>query len=141
MPKLRVHNLALSLDGYAAGPDQSIDHPLGVGGPRLHEWVFATRTGRRMFGLEGGEDGLDDRFVARGDEGIGATIMGRNMFGPGRGPWGDEKWTGCPRRRRAVLRPPRRRPGGLRMHRVRQLARRRPRPFRPGGAVGVSRRA
>jgi dihydrofolate reductase len=89
-----VHNLALSLDGYAAGPDQSLDNPLGVGGTRLHEWVFATRTGARMLGLDGGEEGVDDRFLAEGDVGIGATIMGRNMFGPIRGPWGQEEWTG-----------------------------------------------
>ena len=94
MPKLRVHNLAVSADGYAAGPDQSIDNPLGAGGHRLHEWVFATRTGCQMLGAEGGEEGIDDHFLARGDVGIGATIMGRNMFGPIRGPWGDEDWTG-----------------------------------------------
>jgi dihydrofolate reductase len=94
MPKLRVHNLAMSLDGYVAGPDQSLDNPLGVGGPRLHEWVFETRAGRRMFGLEGGNDGVDNDFMARADEGIGASIIGRNMFGPIRGPWPNEDWTG-----------------------------------------------
>jgi dihydrofolate reductase len=94
MPKVRVHNLAVSLDGYAAGPDQDVDNPLGVGGPRLHEWVFRTAYGRAMFGLEGGEEGVDQDFMARGDVGIGATIMGRNMFGPIRGPWGDADWTG-----------------------------------------------
>ncbi len=94
MPKLRVHNVAISLDGYMAGPDQDMDNPLGVGGPRLHEWVFVTRTGRQMFGLEGGDEGVDDEFMARAGRGIGATIMGRNMFGPIRGPWGDEDWTG-----------------------------------------------
>jgi dihydrofolate reductase len=94
MPKLRVHNFAISLDGYAAGPNQDIDNPLGVGGPLLHEWVFATRSGRQMLGMEGGETGVDDDFIARGDAGIGATIMGRNMFGPIRGPWTDESWTG-----------------------------------------------
>ncbi len=94
MPKLRVHNLAISLDGYAAGPDQSLDNPLGVGGPALHEWVFKTRSGRRMLGEEGGEDGLDEDFMAQGVAGIGATIMGRNMFGPVRGEWGSEEWTG-----------------------------------------------
>src|SRR2546421_885879 len=94
MPKLRVHNLAISLEGYAAGPDQSIDNPLGVGGTRLHEWVFATRSGRRMLGMDGGDEGLDDEFVAQGDVGIGATIMGRNMFGPVRGPWGSNQWSG-----------------------------------------------
>ncbi len=94
MPKLRVHTFTLSLDGYAAGPDQSLDEPLGVGGRRLHEWAFATRTFREMMGMDGGEAGLDDRFVAEGDAGIGATVMGRNMFGPVRGPWGDERWRG-----------------------------------------------
>ena len=94
MPKVRVHNLAVSLDGYAAGPSQSIDNPLGIGGARLHEWVLATRAGRRMFGLEGGEEGLDNDFVAEGDTGVGATIIGRNMFGPVRGPWGADPWTG-----------------------------------------------
>jgi len=86
MPKLRVHNLAISLDGFAAGPNQSLDNPLGEGGTRLHEWVFETRSGRKMQGMEGGEHDLDDEFIARGDAGIGATIMGRNMFGPIRGP-------------------------------------------------------
>ena len=97
MPKLRVHNFAVSLDGYAAGPDQSLDHPLGVGGQQLHEWAFATRTFRQAHGIDGAEEadeGLDDRFIAEGEAGIGATIMGRNMFGPVRGPWGDELWTG-----------------------------------------------
>ncbi len=94
MPKLRVHNFSVSLDGYAAGPAQSLDHPLGVRGPELHEWVFETRTGRRMIGEDGGDEGVDDRFIASSDEGIGATVMGRNMFGPIRGPWGDSDWTG-----------------------------------------------
>jgi dihydrofolate reductase len=94
MPKLRAHNLAISVDGYLAGPDQTLDDPLGVGGEALHEWVFETRTGREMQGMEGGDQNLDDRFVAAGDDGIGATIMGRNMFGPIRGPWKDEAWTG-----------------------------------------------
>jgi dihydrofolate reductase len=92
--KVRVHNLAISLDGFAAGPDQSLDDPLGVGGTRLHEWVFATRSGRRLLGEDGGEGGLDDQFFRAGDEGVGATIMGRNMFGPVRGPWEDASWTG-----------------------------------------------
>jgi dihydrofolate reductase len=94
MPKVRVHNFSVSLDGYAAGPDQSLDDPLGVGGPGLHQWAFATRTYCQMFGADGGDEGLDDRFAAQGDVGIGATIMGRNMFGPIRGPWGNENWTG-----------------------------------------------
>jgi dihydrofolate reductase len=94
MPKLRVHNFSVSLDGYAAGPDQGLDHPLGVGGERLHEWAFPTRTFRKMQGMDGGAKGLDDRFAAQGDVGIGATVMGRNMFGPIRGSWDDEHWKG-----------------------------------------------
>jgi dihydrofolate reductase len=94
MPRLRVHNFSMSLDGYAAGPDQSLDHPLGVGGGSLHDWVGATRTFRQTHSGEGGAEGLDDMFAAQGDDGIGATIMGRNMFGPIRGPWGNESWRG-----------------------------------------------
>ena len=94
MAKLRVHNLAISLDGYAAGPDQSLDNPLGVGGIGLHEWVFESRTGHQMFGTDGGSEGVDDEFLAAGDVGVGATIMGRNMFGPIRGAWPDDTWTG-----------------------------------------------
>lgn len=95
MPKLRVHNFAISLDGYAAGPSQSVDDPLGVGGTRLHDWAFATRTARQIHGMEGGDEGgVDDEFVALGNAGIGATIMGRNMFGPVRGPWGSDEWRG-----------------------------------------------
>ena len=95
MPQVRVHNVSISLDGYAAGPNQSLENPLGVGGEGLHEWILETRTGRQMLGTgDGGDEGLDDEFVARGDVGIGATIMGRNMFGPIRGPWGDEAWSG-----------------------------------------------
>jgi len=91
MPQVRVHNFAISLDGYAAGPDQSLDNPLGVGGSRLHEWAFATRT---FQGGSDGETGLDDEFAAQAGSGLGATIMGRNMFGPIRGPWDDDQWTG-----------------------------------------------
>jgi dihydrofolate reductase len=94
MPKLRVHNFATSLDGYGAGPDQSTDNPLGVGGGRLNAWTFATRSFRQVHGREGGDEGLDDQFAARADVGIGATIVGRNMFGPVRGPWGDDQWAG-----------------------------------------------
>jgi len=94
MPKLRVHNLSISIDGYVAGPSQDVDNPLGVGGPMLHEWVFKTRTGRRMLGEQGGDEGIDDRFLANADDGIGATIMGRNMFGPIRGPWAGAGWKG-----------------------------------------------
>src|SRR6516165_5287834 len=95
MPKLRVHNFAISVDGYGAGPDQGLVTPLGVRGTELHNWVFETRTGREVIlGQEGGSTGVDDAFIARGFEGIGATIMGRNMFGPIRGDWGDEEWKG-----------------------------------------------
>src|SRR5581483_1557101 len=84
----------MSLDGYVAGPDQDLDNPLGAGGEQLHEWVFKTRGWRRMTGEEGGDEGPDNDFFDRGFEGIGATIMGRNMFGPVRGEWGDETWKG-----------------------------------------------
>src|SRR5438093_134778 len=94
MPKLCVHNFAVSLDGYAAGPEQSLENPLGLGGTRLHDWVFETRSGRQMVGQDGGATGLDDDFIARGFDNIGATIIGRNMFGPIRGPWGHAQWTG-----------------------------------------------
>jgi len=94
MPKLRVHGFSLSLDGYGAGPNQDIDHPLGIGGQALHEWAFATRTFRQMFGDAGGSTGTDDEFAARGFHNIGAWILGRNMFGPVRGPWPDNKWKG-----------------------------------------------
>ena len=94
MPKLRVHNFTISLDGFAAGPHQRETEPLGDGGSRLHEWMFATRSARAKRGLEGGHEGVDDDFVAGSDVGIGATIIGRNMFGPIRGPWQDESWTG-----------------------------------------------
>src|SRR6266851_3116501 len=94
MAKLRVHCFAVSLDGYGAGPDQSLQNPLGVGGVALHEWAFATRTFRQMFGQDGGATGIDDDFAARGFAGIGAWILGRNMFGPIRGDWPDDGWKG-----------------------------------------------
>jgi hypothetical protein len=80
MPKVRVHNFAISVDGYAAGPGQSLEHPLGMGGTRLHEWIFAIRSGRRMIGEEGGDVGLDESFLVQGDAGIGATIIGGTTF-------------------------------------------------------------
>jgi dihydrofolate reductase len=94
VPKLRVHNISLSLDGYAAGPLQDLENPLGKRGGELHEWVFATRAGQKMIGGDGGDEGVDNDFMLEGVEGIGATIIGRNMFGPIRGPWPDEAWTG-----------------------------------------------
>jgi dihydrofolate reductase len=94
MSKLRVHAFTISLDGYGAGPNQDLDNPLGVGGVALHEWAFATRTFRQMFGSGGGTTGIDDDLAARGFTNIGAWIMGRNMFGPIRGPWPDDAWKG-----------------------------------------------
>ncbi len=94
MSKLRVLCFSVSLDGYGAGPDQDLQNPLGVGGPELFDWFFQTRTWRRMHGNEGGETGVDDDMAARSLEGIGAWILGRNMFGPARGPWPDEDWKG-----------------------------------------------
>ena len=93
--RLRVHTYSMSLDGFAAGPDQSVDDPLGVGGEQLHEWAFATRTFQGVHGDDpSGSTGIDDQMAAKGEVGIGATIMGRNMFGPVRGEWPDETWTG-----------------------------------------------
>lgn len=94
MSKLTVRSFTLSVDGYGAGPEQSREAPLGKGGRALHEWLFATRTARKMFGQEGGETGIDDDFAARGFENVGAWILGRNMFGPVRGAWPDESWRG-----------------------------------------------
>src|SRR5271168_5134783 len=94
MPKLRVQSFAISLDGYGAGPTQELANPLGVGGMALQDWAFATRTFRRMHGQDGGTTGIDDQFVERGFANIGAWILGRNMFGPIRGPWPDERWKG-----------------------------------------------
>ncbi len=94
MPKLRVSSFSISLDGFGAGPHQDLINPLGVGGTALHEWAFATRTFRQMFGSEGRTTGIDDDFAARGFKNIGAWILGRNMFGPIRGPWPDDTWKG-----------------------------------------------
>jgi dihydrofolate reductase len=94
MSKLLVRSFSLSLDGYAAGPDQNIDNPLGAGGLELMKWAFATRTFQRMHGSEDGSTGIDDQFMERGFENIGAWIIGRNMFGPVRGGWGDQSWRG-----------------------------------------------
>ena len=94
MPRLRVNAFSLSLDGYGAGPDQSLEQPLGKGGEALHEWVFPTRTFQSVHGEGGGTTGVDDGFAARGFINVGAWILGRNMFGPVRGPWPDEQWKG-----------------------------------------------
>src|SRR4051812_47286196 len=94
MTKLRVSSFSVSLDGYGAGPNQSLENPLGIGGVALHGWAFATRTFRKMFGQDGGTTDVDDGFAARGFANVGAWILGRNMFGPIRGAWPDENWKG-----------------------------------------------
>ncbi|HXZ59912.1 MAG TPA: dihydrofolate reductase family protein [Steroidobacteraceae bacterium] len=94
MARLLVRSFAVSLDGYGAGPGQDLEHPLGVGGPELFEWFFKTRTWGRIHSQEDGEAGVDNAIAERGFEGIGAWIIGRNMFGPVRGPWPDESWRG-----------------------------------------------
>lgn len=95
MTRVRVESFAVSIDGFGAGPDQSLDDPLGVGGMALHDWALPTRTfQRRVFGQEGGTTGIDDDFAARGFDNVGAWILGRNMFGPVRGPWPDLDWQG-----------------------------------------------
>lgn len=92
--RVRVESFSISLDGYGAGPDQSLEHPLGVGGPALHGWAFETRTFRQRFGQDGGATDVDDTFAQRGFTNIGAWVLGRNMFGPIRGPWPDDAWKG-----------------------------------------------
>jgi dihydrofolate reductase len=94
MSKLRVSSFSISIDGYGAGPSQSLENPLGIGGEPLHEWIVATRTFQQMSGNEGGATGEDDEFVARGFDNVGAWILGRNMFGPIRGSWLDDSWKG-----------------------------------------------
>jgi dihydrofolate reductase len=95
MTRVRVESFTISLDGYGAGPSQDADNPLGVGGTELHQWAFPTRTAQRvLFGADGGTTGIDDEFAARGFHDVGAWILGRNMFGPIRGPWPDMSWKG-----------------------------------------------
>jgi dihydrofolate reductase len=95
MPRLRVQSFSISIDGYGAGPNQSLDNPLGEGGMGLHRWAVATRTLQRvLFGKDAGATGVDDDFAARGFDNVGAWILGRNMFGPVRGPWPDDTWKG-----------------------------------------------
>lgn len=95
MTRVRVESFTISLDGYGAGPGQDLANPLGIGGTDLHPWLFPTRTLQsKLFGKEGGATGVDDDFAARGFENIGAWILGRNMFGPVRGPWPNEDWKG-----------------------------------------------
>lgn len=94
MGRVRVAGFAVSLDGFGAGPDQSLEDPLGKRGKELHDWYFPTRTFRSMIGQDGGTEGVDDRFARASMEGFGAFILGRNMFGPIRGEWPDEAWKG-----------------------------------------------
>jgi dihydrofolate reductase len=94
MSKVLVQSFAVSIDGFGAGPDQDLEHPLGLRGPELMEWFFSTRSWRSMHGLDGGETGVDDAQARHGLSGLGAWILGRNMFGPIRGPWPDESWRG-----------------------------------------------
>ena len=93
MTRLAVE-ITMSVDGYVAGPDQSVQHPLGVGGEELHGWVVATRNWRELHGMDGGATGPDDTVAAESFENIGATIMGRHMFGGGDGPWEENPWKG-----------------------------------------------
>ena len=95
MSKLRVLAYSVSLDGFGAGPDQDLEHPLGVRGEELMQWLFPTRMFQRMHGQGGdGETGIDNGFAERGFDNLGAWILGRNMFGPVRGPWPDQSWRG-----------------------------------------------
>jgi len=94
MSRLVVRAFSVSLDGYGAGPDQSLQNPLGVGGEALHTWAFGTRTFKKMFGQEGGSTGVNEDFAARSFDNLGAWILGRNMFGPIRGDWPDDNWKG-----------------------------------------------
>jgi dihydrofolate reductase len=94
MSRLRVHSFSVSLDGFGAGVQQSLQDPLGIGGMKLHQWAWGTRTLRQMFGNEGGSTGVDDDFAQRGFANVGSWILGRNMFGPVRGPWPDDEWKG-----------------------------------------------
>ncbi len=102
MSRLRVNAFSISIDGFGAGPDQALADPMGVGGMALHEWVFGTKTFQKMHaGFAGplirdpvGREDVDDAFAARGFENVGAWILGRNMFGPMRGPWAGDDWKG-----------------------------------------------
>jgi dihydrofolate reductase len=94
MTRVRVHNFSISLDGYGAGPLQTSEAPLGIGGEALHKWFIPTRAFQHINGKTGGTTGADDDMAARFGVGVGAWIMGRNMFGPMRGPWPDDAWRG-----------------------------------------------
>ncbi len=94
MSKVKVSGFSVSLDGFGAGTDQSLQNPLGVRGPEIFQWFFPTRTFRAMMGNDDGDTGPDDTFARRAMEGFGAFILGRNMFGPIRGEWPDDQWKG-----------------------------------------------
>ena len=94
MGKVRVAGFSVSVDGFGAGPNQSLEHPLGEGATGLHNWFYPTRTFRGMVGQEGGTEGLDNSFARASADGFGAVILGRNMFGPVRGDWPDDTWKG-----------------------------------------------
>lgn len=95
MQKLRVESFSISIDGYGAGPNQSLDNPLGVNGTNLHKWFFPTKTFQKnVMNKDGGTTGIDNEFAERGFSNIGSWILGRNMFSPLRGPWLDENWKG-----------------------------------------------
>ncbi len=94
MSKIRVLSFGVSTDGFGAGPNQDLKNPLGVNGPELMEWFFHTRAWRKMQGQDGGETGVDNGIAEKAFDGIGAWILGRNMFGPVRGPWPDDSWKG-----------------------------------------------
>ena len=94
MSRVRVGGFSISLDGFGAGPEQSLEDPLGRRGQELHQWIFGTRFFRTMIGEGGGSDGVDQAYAYRAMDGFGAFILGRNMFGPIRGPWPDASWKG-----------------------------------------------
>lgn len=94
MTQVRVGGFSISLDGFGAGPEQSLEHPLGRRGQELHQWLFGTRFFHAMTGRDGGAEGVDQDYAHRSMKGFGAFILGRNMFGPIRGPWPDDSWKG-----------------------------------------------
>jgi dihydrofolate reductase len=94
MGKIKVIAYSISLDGYGAGPSQSLENPLGIRGREVHEWMFASKYFRKMIGQDGGVEGIDNDFVEKSFDNVGAWIMGRNMFGPIRGNWPDDEWKG-----------------------------------------------
>ena len=96
MSFVRVHSFSLSIDGFGAGPNQDLENPIGAGGLKMFDWVFPTRTWQQMHGEDDGETGVDDNVAALGFQNLGAFILGRNMFGPGRGDWpeGPDEWKG-----------------------------------------------